>query len=49
VNIRLDWIVPTSSMDSTTSTAMNISMGGQSQAMGMDMKLKMSIAPGVRK
>jgi hypothetical protein len=49
VTIRLDSIVPTSSMDSTTSTAMNISMGGQSQSMGMDMKLKLSIAPGVKK
>lgn len=44
--IRLDSLVPTSQLESATTMAMTMSMGGQSQPITTDMKMKVSVAPG---
>lgn len=46
VVIRLDSLVPTMTMESTTSTAMSMDMAGQTMAVTADGKIKMSVAPG---
>ena len=49
MTIRFDSLVPTSTVDTLSSMAMTMSMGGQVQSMTSDTRLKMSVAPGVRK
>jgi hypothetical protein len=44
--IRLDSLVPNAEMNSTISTSMVMSMGGMTQPVASDMKLKIVIAPG---
>lgn len=44
--IRLDSLVPTSQAESSVTMSMSISMGGMSQPVTSDMKMKMSVAPG---
>lgn len=46
VTIKLDSLVPTSEMTMTSSMAMTVNLGGQSQAMNSDNKIKITIAPG---
>jgi hypothetical protein len=46
VNIALDALIPTSEMTSHTNTVMDIAAAGSSQTMGMDMTLKLKVAPG---
>lgn len=43
--IHLDSLVPTSEMNSTSSMSMTMSLGGQSQAITTDNKIKITIAP----
>ena len=43
--IHLDSLVPTSSMESTTSSAMSMSAGGQSMAVSTDGKIKITVGP----
>jgi len=43
--LRLDALVPTSETSGTTNTTMSLTMAGQSQQMGMDIKMKASIGP----
>jgi hypothetical protein len=44
--VHLDSLVPTSTLESTTSTAMTMSMNGQSVPVTIDGKIKITIAPG---
>jgi hypothetical protein len=44
--VHLDSLVPTSTLESTTSTAMTMSMSGQSMPVTIDGKIKITIAPG---
>lgn len=46
VVIRLDSLVPTSELDSTTSTVMTINMGGQTQSVSVDGTMKLTIKAG---
>ena len=46
VVIRLDSLVPTSELDSTTSTVMTINMGGQTQSVSVDGTTKLTIKAG---
>ena len=43
--LHLDGLVPTSETSGTTTSVMSRTMGGQSQQMGVDIKIKMTIAP----
>ena len=47
--VRLDSVVPTSQMDAISTTVMSMTVGGQTQPVSMEMKLKVSIAPGKEK
>jgi hypothetical protein len=49
VVIRLDSLVPTATMESTTATAMSMDMGGQTMAITADGKVKMTVSPGKNK
>jgi hypothetical protein len=49
MTIRLDALVPTSTIETLSSMVMGMNMGGQVQSMTSDTRMKMSIAPGVRK
>jgi hypothetical protein len=46
VNIAFDGLIPTSELTSRTNTVMDIDMGGNRQNMGMDVTLKLKVAPG---
>jgi hypothetical protein len=46
VNVPFDALIPTSELTSRTNTVMDIEMGGNKQNMGMDVTLKMKVAPG---
>ena len=46
VTLRLDGLVPTSDVSGTTNTVMSLTMAGQSQQMGVDLKMKVTMAPG---
>jgi hypothetical protein len=46
VNIALDSLIPNSELTSRTNTVMDIEMGGARQNMGMDVTLKLKVAPG---
>lgn len=43
--LRLDALVPTSDRAGTTNTMMSLTMGGQTQQMGVDIKMKTTVAP----
>lgn len=43
--VQLNSLVPTSSMESTTSTVMGVNMGGQSMPMTTESKIKITVAP----
>jgi hypothetical protein len=45
MKVSLDSLVPTSEMNSKTTTVMDMSMSGQSQRISMDMTMKVTIAP----
>ena len=45
VTVQLDGLVPTGEMSGTTNTTMSLTMGGQTQQMGMDIKMKTTVAP----
>jgi len=46
VSLPLDGLVPTTTLNSSTSMAMDVSMQGQQISMNTDVTLKMTIAPG---
>ena len=43
--LHLDGLVPTGETSGTTNSVMSLTMGGQSQQMGVDIKIKTTIAP----
>ena len=43
--LRLDGLVPTSEMSNTSLALMTMNIGGQTQKMGLEMKMKVSTAP----
>ena len=43
--LRLDGLVPTSELSNTSLALMTMNMGGQTQKMGLEMKMKISIGP----
>ncbi len=45
IALRFNSLVPTSEMSSSTAMAMAMDMGGQTQRMAVDTKVKVSIAP----
>ena len=45
VTLQLDGLVPTGEMSGTTNTMMSLTMGGQTQQMGVDIKMKTTVAP----
>ena len=49
MTIRLDSLVPTSQADVISKAAMNVTMGGQTQPISVETKLKIAIAPGKEK
>ena len=49
MTIRFDSLVPTSTVETLSSMVMGMNMGGQVQSMSTDTRMKMTIAPGVRK
>jgi len=49
MTIRFDSLVPTSTLETLSSMVMGMNMGGQVQSMSTDTRMKMTIAPGVRK
>ena len=49
VTLKLDGLVPTSEMSGTTNTTMSLTMAGQTQQMGIDIKTKMSVGPVAKK
>jgi hypothetical protein len=46
VNVALDGLIPTSELTSRTNTVMDIDAGGSRQSMGVDVTVKVRIAPG---
>jgi hypothetical protein len=46
MTLRLDNLIPTSSVNMQTVTAMEVKFGGQTQSMNIDMTMKIDIAPG---
>jgi hypothetical protein len=48
MTLKLDALVPSSELSGTTSSTMSLTMAGQSQQMGVDVKTKITVGP-VRK
>ena len=49
VTVRLDGLVPTSTMESSSFMGMVMMMNGQAEPLSMEMKLKMTLGPGGKK